>query len=124
MNGHTPTPWHLGAMNDALFVIDAPPRPSNDDVVHEHGAEPIARFTKDADAAFAVRAVNAHVALVEALERAMQMCRCSGTGKYTRRCTLCGDSTFDHECNDEERACERTACVAARAALKLAGVGS
>lgn len=27
--------WHLGAMNDGLFIIDRPPRPSTDDVWHE-----------------------------------------------------------------------------------------
>jgi hypothetical protein len=27
--------WHLGSMNDGLFIIDTPPRPSTDDVWHE-----------------------------------------------------------------------------------------
>lgn len=27
--------WYLGAMNDALFIIDAQPRPSNDYVIHD-----------------------------------------------------------------------------------------
>ena len=27
--------WYLGAMNDACFIIDTPPRPSTDDVWHE-----------------------------------------------------------------------------------------
>lgn len=52
-----------------------------------------------------------------ALEQALTLCRCRGTGKYETSCTLCGDSTFDHQCNDTERACDRTACVAARTAL-------
>lgn len=39
MSGHLPTdkhtkgPWYVGAMNDRLFIIDAPPRPSTDDIV-------------------------------------------------------------------------------------------
>lgn len=27
--------WYLGAMNDGLFIINTPPRPSNDDVWHD-----------------------------------------------------------------------------------------
>ena len=27
--------WYLGSMNDGLFIIDAPPRPSTDDVFHD-----------------------------------------------------------------------------------------
>jgi hypothetical protein len=27
--------WHLGSMNDAVFIIDTPPRPSTDDVWHD-----------------------------------------------------------------------------------------
>lgn len=27
--------WHLGSMNDGLFIINCPPRPSTDDVYHE-----------------------------------------------------------------------------------------
>ena len=28
--------WHLGSMNDGLFIIDTPPRPSTDEVYHDH----------------------------------------------------------------------------------------
>lgn len=27
--------WYVGAMNDGLFVIDAPPRPSTDDITEQ-----------------------------------------------------------------------------------------
>lgn len=27
--------WYLGSMNDGLFIINTPPRPSNDDVWHD-----------------------------------------------------------------------------------------
>jgi hypothetical protein len=30
-----PSSWHIGTMNDGLFIINAPSRPSNDDVWHE-----------------------------------------------------------------------------------------
>jgi hypothetical protein len=58
--------------------------------------------------------------LVEALRGQVLACRCRGTGVYLTDCTLCGDSTEDHECNDREKACERPACVAARNALDRA----
>jgi hypothetical protein len=55
--------------------------------------------------------------LVEALERAVKTCRCRGTGEYETDCSYCGDSTFDHECNDSTRACTRPWCIGARKAL-------
>lgn len=27
--------WYLGSMNDAMFIINTPPRPSTDDVWHD-----------------------------------------------------------------------------------------
>lgn len=27
--------WYLGAQNDALYIINTPPRPSNDDCFHD-----------------------------------------------------------------------------------------
>lgn len=33
-NKHTPGPWFIGAMNDALFVINEPPRPAPTDAVN------------------------------------------------------------------------------------------
>lgn len=32
----TKGPWFVGVMNDCLFIIDQPPRPSNDDVNPDH----------------------------------------------------------------------------------------
>lgn len=29
------TRWYLGSQNDGLFIIDTPPRPSNDDAIHD-----------------------------------------------------------------------------------------
>lgn len=56
-----------------------------------------------------------------ALEAAVRLCRCRGTGKCTIDCTLCGDSTYDHMCNDRDVPCENQFCVAARAALAAGG---
>lgn len=61
-----------------------------------------------------------NAALVEAVEAATKLCRCRGTGFYATDCTLCGDSTYDHICNDRRVACTRTECVSARAALARA----
>lgn len=72
----------------------------------------IEKVTKERDEARAQVA-----ALREALRAVVKQCHCRGTGVYTRDCTLCGDSTYDHMCNDEERPCELPSCVAARAAL-------
>lgn len=60
--------WHLGAMNDGLFIIDAPPRPSTDDIVHdrEDGPTMILNVT-DLPEAKAQAVVNAHNAAIHAL---------------------------------------------------------
>lgn len=62
--------WYLGAMNDALFIIDQPPRPSNDDVVHERGGAAIAPGVVGAEREdYAKKIVDAHNAVVAALRR-------------------------------------------------------
>lgn len=35
--------WYVGAMNDCLFIIDQPPRPSNDDVCPSRDVKVIAK---------------------------------------------------------------------------------
>lgn len=54
-----------------------------------------------------------------ALENAKARCMCKGTGKFVAYCRLCGDSTFDHVCEDDGPLadCTRRSCVEARAAL-------
>lgn len=39
----TPGPWFVGAQNDALFVIDKPPRPDNDYPRHDFDVAAIAK---------------------------------------------------------------------------------
>jgi plasmid maintenance system antidote protein VapI len=51
---------------------------------------------------------------VEELRQAVASCKCRGTGKWETSCSLCGDSTFDHYCNDEIVDCDQAWCIAAR----------
>ena len=67
------------------------------------------------------RLIAAAPNLYAALVKTMKKCRCRGTGVWTRSCTLCGDSTFDHECNDKCLPCDDADCVAARAVIAEVG---
>lgn len=49
-------------------------------------------------------AANAQT-LVVLLQEHAKCSACDGKGKRQTDCTLCGDSTFDHNCNDEVRQC-------------------
>ena len=69
MIAHTPTPWFVGAQNDALYVISGrAPSLNNDDPWHDAPREPVAMVYGDKDAAHIVRCVNAHDELVAALK--------------------------------------------------------
>jgi hypothetical protein len=63
--------WHLGAMNDGLFIIDAPPRPSTDDIFpdREDGPTLILNVT-DLPHAKAQAIVDAHNATLSAITAA------------------------------------------------------
>lgn len=54
-------------------------------------------------------AIPALLDYVERLEAALASaptCRsCRGTGVYRYPCGRCGDSTYDHACNDDEEPC-------------------
>lgn len=56
---------------------------------------------------------------IAALRKTISFCSCRGTGKCEVGCTLCGDSTYDHYCNDHKVPCENTACIHARKVLKM-----
>ncbi len=71
----------------------------------------------------AARVKEERDSLLEALRERIKKCRCRGTGTYTRECTLCGDSTYDHYCDDEDRPCTDAGCVAARTAVAKAEGG-
>jgi hypothetical protein len=81
MSNHTPTPWFVGAQNDALYIIDRKPRPSTDDIAPNQDVCVVAKTynqgratgREDANAAFIVRACNAHNDLVAALKNLVAM---------------------------------------------------
>ncbi len=87
MNKHTPTPWHIRDVD--TYTIRS-----------QHGCE-VARAARHhipadeikANAAFIVRAVNAHDALVEALTKAQGHIKCSLNGWFAPyadcRCPAC-----------------------------------
>jgi hypothetical protein len=74
----TPGPWFVGAMNDGLFVIDQPPRPSNDDVQPKHKVKCLAKFeyaekaNADYTAAASPDLILAMAARIEELEKALE----------------------------------------------------
>lgn len=62
--------WYLASMNDGLFIIDTPPRSSNDDVWHErpNGPSVILNVT-ELPLKKAIAVVETHNSRVEELER-------------------------------------------------------
>ena len=44
MSAHTPGPWFIGTLNDALFIINRPPSPSHDDMADIKDAQVIAKL--------------------------------------------------------------------------------
>lgn len=62
--------WHLASMNDGLFIIDTPPRPSNDNIWHErlNGPSVVLNVT-ELSLKKALVVVEAHNSRVEELER-------------------------------------------------------
>ena len=54
---------------------------------------------------------------VQVLENAARLCSCGGTGMRQVHCDKCDDSGDDHhDCPDDEP-CDRSECVALRAAI-------
>jgi len=62
--------WHIGSMNDALFIIDRPPSPSNDHPWHDNPNGPAA-------ISFAIDDRNA-IAIVKAHNNALRQARAEG----------------------------------------------
>ena len=58
---HTPGPWYVGAQNDALYIIDQPPRPSNDDINPDANTNPIAKVYVAPDRRHETEAANARI---------------------------------------------------------------
>lgn len=105
MSKPTPGPWEVVArLKNGGHEIGSV---SEEVTVCEVDEEPDARL------------IAAAPELLEALEKAVTLCRCRGTGTYTPSCSMCHDSTWDHECPDD-RKCEDECCIAARAAIAKA----
>lgn len=61
--------WYLGSMNDGLFIIDKPPRPSTDDIVYDRKDGPsLVLNVTDLPLAKAAAIVEAHNAALAHLE--------------------------------------------------------
>jgi hypothetical protein len=58
----------VGSQNDALYIINKPPRPSNDYINPNIDVDLVAKVYNDTDAAFIVLACNAHDQLVECVQ--------------------------------------------------------
>lgn len=99
---------HIQGLGDAVYklvVANADGRKASD---------AIQRLTPERDDAVA------HVArLADVLRGAIALCSCRGTGTRTTPCSMCHDSTWDHECDDREVPCTVETCVSARALLAL-----
>jgi hypothetical protein len=85
MSEATQRPWFVGAQNDALYIINKHPSPSNDYPRHDRDMTMIAKVyeASAANAELIVRAVNAHDDLVAALKAICEpadldgVCTCS-----------------------------------------------
>lgn len=111
----TPGPWCIydgqGAMERIIVTMEGA------SVADANAGFPCDEAEQNANARLIAAAPNLYAALV----KTMKKCRCRGTGVWTRSCTLCGDSTFDHECNDKCLPCDDADCVAARAVIAEVG---
>jgi hypothetical protein len=76
MSEHTPTPWRVEYDDNGFFFIDAPGRPSP--YIAATGGEGMANAE---NAAFIVKAVNSHDALVDALKSCAAVCAGEVTSK-------------------------------------------
>lgn len=54
---------------------------------------------------FVAALLENHGTLIDAARPKCPTCR--GQHTWFRECTMCGDSTWDHECDDERRHCQQ-----------------
>lgn len=65
-------------------------------------------LAKLAEAVLALEGVTLTFEEAQAIATAAFRCsRCKGDGEVYRGCSYCGDSTYDHECNDRVEPCSR-----------------
>jgi hypothetical protein len=68
----TPTIWYLGSMNDGLFIINQPPRPSNDDVFPDRDGPTVALPVHGLTIKQAQAVCDAHNAIVTCQAEALR----------------------------------------------------
>ena len=126
---HTPGPWQAVKAPDDQYgpnhwsVSDCVEALEKRTLIAEINTTVRNPLRPPKDHAADARLIAAAPELLAACETGVKLCRCRGTGTYTKDCTLCGDSTFDHVCNDEERPCTDPRCMALRAAIAKAKGG-
>lgn len=102
--------WHVGAQNDILYVIDKPPRPSNDDINPNADVEVIAKVYQ-AKEGHAVEAARANL-----LAAAPEMFAALTAYRKAQRSLLerwaDGDHTIKRELWGNLHACEEAATSA------------
>lgn len=94
ISNRTPGPWFVGSQNDALFIINKPPRPSNDDINPNVDADVIAKVYDDADGAFIARAGNCWDDLVAALDGAPVISKYHGHNGFDAECFIVDYETW------------------------------
>lgn len=105
---------HVAAMESVRAFLAA-----YAELAEEKHARMLRKVNGDEPNSVALMIENAR--LREALVGMSKTCRCRGTGQWETSCTLCGDSTYDHVCNDRTVPCDRPWCIAARNALAASG---
>lgn len=77
------------------------------------------------DSLAAFRAAARAEGAAEAIEAVCAKCYvCNGTGRRRTSCSMCGDSTFDHECDDRYVPCKWCAGIRALAPAGLVAVAT
>lgn len=94
------------------YIVVMGPKQGTDDAIARVDSLPNASYI----AALSPELVKAMIRAIVAGEEMMKVCSCRGTGMRRRPCSMCGDSTYDHYCDDDDIPCEVKWCVASRAA--------
>ena len=109
------TDARLTALVEALNGWFQPNRPGDYDTTLDAFRTRLAAFRA------AARAEGA----AEAIEAVCAKCYvCNGTGRRRTSCSMCGDSTFDHECDDRYVPCKWCAGIRALAPAGLVAVAT
>lgn len=98
MSQHTPGPWEQE--NGGPSIVSRAPNARFYDVALVHHFMDESGET-EANASLIAAAPE----LLEALKTCGQCPRCKGNGSYDKACSLCGDSTYDHLCDDHTVDC-------------------